>query len=112
MEFYYLNAPYIVNSEMLSIDEFLLRKANPFVHSIFTKSGIQKFAEYLRTEHDACINENRRIKPAIIRDPNYRKNLFGSEDECCVHVGHFSLIFQKVIYCVDDDFEFNEAQQP
>lgn len=111
MELYYLNAPYIVNSEMLLIDEFLLRKVNPFVHCVFTRSGIARLVNYLRTEHDACINENRRIKPGIIGDPNYQKNLFGNEDECSVRVGHFSLHFQKVVYCVDDDFEFNEAQQ-
>ena len=112
MELYYLNTPYIVHGEMLLIDEFLLGKVRPFVHSVFTRSGIAKFVNYLRTEHDARINENRRIKPAIIGDPNHQKSLFGDEDECHVRVGHFSLYFQKADYCVDDDFEFNGATQP
>lgn len=112
MELYYLNSPYIVNSEMRSIDDFLYMKAKPFVHSAFTRAGLSAFVKYLRAEHDACIASHPRLKPSRISDPYFQKDLFGHEEECVIHLERFSLNFNQIIHCVDDDFVFNEAQQP
>lgn len=106
MELYYLESPHIVNSEMLAIDDHLYGMLKPFIHSAFTREGIARFTRYLRAEHDAIIDMNRRILPAIISDPNFQKDLFGHEDECSIRVGHIYLYFRKIIQYVDDDYKF------
>lgn len=104
---YYYNHPRFIESDLKTVDRYLLDFARSYTDHAVSAVWIQQFTAFLNRKQDEYIKQHPRVKPVDIdyRFTDFGPGRVGSRKGASIRCGGFSV---HLVYIVEEHASFDE----